>query len=123
MQGKLFIDRIEIRVQNLVFTHTGHGSSAGLPPGFRESEPEAETRPFIWCYPPPHGLEAKLAAPRIINLEELRTLEIELNSGSNNISKGLLRIRPATAGLRLRTSEITVIAGDIEMISHPLYRG
>lgn len=38
-----------------------------------------------------------------------------MDSGRNNLSKGLLRIRPATAGLRLRTSEITVIAGDIEM--------
>lgn len=99
-----------------MFTHAGHGSSAVLPPGFRESEPaEAETRPFIWCYPPTHGLEAMLAVPRSINLEELRTLEIELNSGRNNISKVLLRVRPATAGLRLRTSEITVIAGEIEM--------
>ncbi|EED21634.1 TMEM1 family protein, putative [Talaromyces stipitatus ATCC 10500] len=116
LQGKLFVDRIEIRVQNLVFTHTGHVSLSALPPGFRDSEPaEAETRPSIWCYPPVNGLEARLVAPRSINLEELRTLEVELDSGRNNISKGLLRIRPATAGLRLRTSEIAVISGDIEM--------
>jgi trafficking protein particle complex subunit 10 len=120
LQGKFFVDRIEIRVQNLVFTHAsgsnGNGPS-GLPPSLKELESteEEETRPCIWCYPPAHGLEARLAAPHHINLEELRTLEIELDSGRNNISKGLLRIRPATAGLRLRTSEITVIAGDIEM--------
>ncbi|QGA17818.1 hypothetical protein EYB26_005494 [Talaromyces marneffei] len=119
LQGKLFVDRIEIRVQNLVFIHSGHGASSSLPPGFRESEPaEAETRPFIWCYPPTHGLEARLAAPRSINLEELRTFEIELDSGRNNISNGLLRIRPATAGLRLRTSDIVVISGDIELTSN-----
>lgn len=102
-----------------MFTHTGTGNPLSLPPGFRESDPaQEETRPFIWCYPPTHGLEARLAAPRYINLEEMRTVEIELGSGRNNITKGLLRIRPATAGLRLRTSEIAVIAGQIEMASN-----
>lgn len=103
-------------MQNLVFTHSGSGSLAALPPGFRESEPaEAETRPFIWCYPSIDGLEARLPAPRSINLEELRTLEIEIDSGRNDISKGLLRIRPATAGLRLRTSETATVSGDVKI--------
>ncbi|OKL63792.1 hypothetical protein UA08_00755 [Talaromyces atroroseus] len=125
LQGKFFVDRIEIRFQNLVFTHAsgnGGNSSGSLSlPSLKELESaeEEETRPCIWCYPSAHGLDARLAAPHRINLEELRTLEIELDSGRNNVSKGLLRIRPATAGLRLRTSEITVIAGDIEMTPNP----
>lgn len=118
MKGQLFVDRIEIRVQNLVFTHTGPGPSSSLLPDLREREtPETESRPFVWCYPPANGLEARLEVPRSINLEELRALEIQLDSGRNDISKGLLRIRPATAGLRLRTSEIAVVAGgeDLEL--------
>jgi hypothetical protein len=109
-----------MRVKNIVFTLGGGSASSFFPPGFRDGEKvEEETRPFVWCYPPPHGLEARLASPRYINLEELRTLEIELESGRNNVSKAVLRVRPATAGLRLRIAETEVVDGEIEMTANP----
>lgn len=60
-----------------------------------------------------------MAAPRYINLEESRVLEVIIDTGRNDISKGILRVRPATAGLRLRTADTTLIEGKISMTVQP----
>ncbi|PYH98515.1 putative transmembrane protein [Aspergillus ellipticus CBS 707.79] len=116
LQGKYFVDRIEIRTKNIVFTHGG-GKNASLPIGFREviEAEEEDSRPYIYCFPPPDGLQAKIVSPHFVNLEELRTLEVELGSGWNDIKTGTLRVRPATAGLRLRIAEVEVVEGDIKI--------
>ncbi|KAL1969346.1 hypothetical protein VTN77DRAFT_9539 [Rasamsonia byssochlamydoides] len=118
LQGKYFVDRIEMRAGNIVFT-MGGGNSSAFPPGFRDKdESEEENKPYILCYPPVNGLEARLSSPHYINLEEMRTLEIELESGRNAVSKGVLRVRPATAGLRLRVAETTIVDGEINMTTN-----
>ncbi|KAL4880851.1 trafficking protein particle complex subunit 10 [Aspergillus karnatakaensis] len=115
LQGKYFVDHIEMRAGNLLFSMSG-GRNLALPLGFRESVDEGEdTRPYILCYPPPEGLQAKIVSPHLVNLEATRTLELELNSGWNDIKTGVLRVRPATAGLRLRIAEVEVVEGDIEL--------
>jgi hypothetical protein len=119
LQGKYFVDRIEMRTGNIIFTMGGGSNSSVFPPGFRDTdEPEEENRPYIWCYPPVDGLEARISFPHYINLEETRTLEVELESGRNAVSKGVLRVRPATAGLRLRLAEITIVDGKIDMTTN-----
>ncbi|KAL3467634.1 trafficking protein particle complex subunit 10 [Aspergillus heterothallicus] len=116
LQGKYIIDRIEMRAGNLVFSMAG-GNQLALPVGFRESiaEEEEDGRPYIYCYPHPEGLQAKIESPHLVNLEAMRTLELELNSGWNDIETGILRVRPATAGLRLRIAETEVVEGDIKI--------
>ncbi|PYH48467.1 putative TMEM1 family protein [Aspergillus saccharolyticus JOP 1030-1] len=116
LQGKYYVDRIEIRVKNLIFTSTS-GKNASLPIGFREAieAEEDDSRPYIYCFPPPNGLQAKIVSPHLVNLQEMRTLELELNSGWNNIRTGTLRVRPATAGLRLRITEAELIEGEIQI--------
>ncbi|KAL4900310.1 hypothetical protein BDW74DRAFT_182859 [Aspergillus multicolor] len=115
LQGKYYVDRVEMRTGSLLFSMSG-GVNANLPLGFREDVDEAEdTRPYILCYPPPEGLQARIEAPHLVNLEAMRTLELELNSGWNDIKSGVVRVRPATAGLRLRVAEAEVVEGDIEI--------
>ncbi|KAL5049703.1 hypothetical protein BDW71DRAFT_153046 [Aspergillus fruticulosus] len=115
LQGKYYVDRVETRTGNLLFSMSG-GVNANLPLGFREDVDEGEdTRPYILCYPPPEGLQARIEAPHLVNLEAMRTLELELNSGWNDIKTGVLRVRPASAGLRLRVTEAEVVEGDIDI--------
>ncbi|KAL2824871.1 trafficking protein particle complex subunit 10 [Aspergillus cavernicola] len=116
LQGKYLVDRVEMRAGNLLFAMSG-GNHLALPVGFRESvdEEEEDTRPYIYCYPTPEGLQAKIEPPHLVNLEAMRTLELELNSGWNDIKAGVLRVRPATAGLRLRIAEAEVVDGEIEI--------
>lgn len=101
---------------NLVFTYQS-GNQSALPVGFRETDEteEVDQRPYIYCYPPPDGLQAKVVSPHLINLEAMRTLELELSSGRNDIKAGTVRIRPATAGLRLRSTEVEVVEGELEV--------
>ncbi|KGO72752.1 TRAPP II complex, TRAPPC10 [Penicillium italicum] len=116
LQGKYFIGRLEMRAGNLVFNfHGGHDST--LPVGFRETEDSEETdnQPYIYCYPPVDALQAKIVSPHLINLQAMRTLELELDSGRNDIKSGTIRVRPGTAGLRLRLAETEVVDGKIEV--------
>lgn len=115
MQGKYFVDRVEMRSGNILFSFGGATHSAFLP-GLRDAEEsEEEKRPYIYCHPPPDGLEARIISPRYINLEELRTVDLELESGWNDIKNGVIRVRPATAGLRLRIAEAAVVEGKIKI--------
>ncbi|GIK04526.1 hypothetical protein Aspvir_008609 [Aspergillus viridinutans] len=114
LQGKYFVDRLEMRAGNILFTLAG-GKHPALPVGFREvlDAEEVDSRPYVYCFPRPEGLQAKITSPHVVNLEEMRTLELELYSGSNNIKTGTIRVRPATAGLRLRVAEAEVVEGSI----------
>ncbi|CAG8896238.1 unnamed protein product [Penicillium nalgiovense] len=116
LQGKYFIDRLEMRAGNLVFNFNG-GHDTALPVGFRETEDseEPDNQPYIYCYPPAEALQAKIVAPHLINLQAMRTLELELDSGRNDIKSGTIRVRPATAGLRLRLAETEVVDGKLEV--------
>ncbi|EAW07582.1 putative TMEM1 family protein [Aspergillus clavatus NRRL 1] len=119
LQGKYFVDRLEVRAGNIVFAFSG-GNHSALPLGFREAadSEDVDDRPYIYCFPPPEGLEAKITSPHLVNLEEMRTLEVELHSGWNDIQKGTIRVRPATAGLRLRVAEAEVVDGKISISTH-----
>ncbi|KAJ6109495.1 hypothetical protein N7486_001730 [Penicillium sp. IBT 16267x] len=119
LQGKFFVDRLEMKSGNLVFSFNSNQHSF-LPVGFREADGADGTdhRPYIYCYPPPDGLQAKVVSPHLINLEAMRTLELELSSGRNDIKSGTVRVRPATAGLRLRIAEAEVVEGELEVVAN-----
>lgn len=119
LEGKYFVDRIEMRAGNIVFAQGG-GKGSTLPVGFREAmeSEEEDSRPYIYCHPAPEGLQAKITPPHFINLEETRTLEVEFRSGRNDIKNGTIRVRPASAGLRLRVAEAEVVEGELNITSH-----
>ncbi|KAI9923776.1 hypothetical protein MW887_008258, partial [Aspergillus wentii] len=119
LEGKYFVDRLELRAGNIVFTLIG-GKNSAFPLGFREvvDAEEEDSRPYIYCHPPPDGLRAKIVSPHLVNLEGMRTLELELHSGWNDIQTGTIRVRPATAGLRLRIAEAEVVEGEINIVAN-----
>lgn len=59
----------------------------------------------VFCYSRASALEAKLSLSNLIHLERSRSVEIAICSGWNNVTEGELRIRAASAGLRLRIAE------------------
>ncbi|KAJ5561836.1 hypothetical protein N7461_000597 [Penicillium sp. DV-2018c] len=116
IDSSYFVDRLEMRAGNIVFNYNG-GQASTLPVGFRETEDSGETydQPYIYCYPPAEGLQVKIVSPHLIDLQAMRTLELELDSGRNDIKSGTIRVRPATAGLRLRLTETEVVDGKLEI--------
>lgn len=75
--------------------------------------------PKLLLYHRAEAFNAKLFSSRCMYLDQNRSLEIELSPGWNTVTKGQLQIRAATAGLRLQTSEVTVIDGQIDMPKKP----
>ncbi|BDD59745.1 hypothetical protein MAP00_004937 [Monascus purpureus] len=116
LQGKYLVDRIEMRAGNIAFTISG-GNFSTIALGYRDmvDSNDGDNRPHIHCYAAPDGLQAKIVTPHLINLDDMRTLEVEFNSGRNDIKTGTIRVRPATAGLRLRVAEAKVVDGDIKV--------
>ncbi|KMU75010.1 transmembrane protein 1 [Coccidioides immitis RMSCC 3703] len=116
-QGEYFVDRIELRVGNIIFSH-GASTEDSLSPTYkdlsnRESADE-NIRTSIICYPRAAGIEAKISHPSLIDLGGRRSIEIDLTSGSNRINNGVIRLKPATAGLRLLVSEMEIVNGFIK---------
>ncbi|RPA77111.1 hypothetical protein BJ508DRAFT_379127 [Ascobolus immersus RN42] len=64
-----------------------------------------------YFYPSASSLQVKLEMPKQIRLDKPRNLELVIKTGRNEISKGELRIKSATAGLRLMTGDLTVDDG------------
>ncbi|EEP78767.1 predicted protein [Uncinocarpus reesii 1704] len=118
VQSKYAVDRIEIYVGNIIFAHTFRVDSS-LSPTYKGlsnvESPEGDSEVFVFCYPRTAGVEAKISHSRIIDLSGRRSIEIQLGSGSNEISNGLVRLKPATAGLRLLVAEIKVTDGSIQL--------
>ncbi|OJJ49867.1 hypothetical protein ASPZODRAFT_128418 [Penicilliopsis zonata CBS 506.65] len=115
LQGKYFVDRVDMRTGNLVFSLVGKNNSTFPFSKDAGGAEEEENRPHIYCYSPTEGLHAKIMSPHHVNLEQMRTLEVELYSGWNDIKTGTIRVRPATAGLRLRVAEAEVVEGIINI--------
>ena len=71
--------------------------------------------PKILIYHRAEAFDIKLSASKYMHLDRNRTLEIGLSSGWNNVQNGELRVRAATSGLRLQTSETTLVKGELEL--------
>ncbi|QSZ29198.1 hypothetical protein DSL72_003709 [Monilinia vaccinii-corymbosi] len=75
--------------------------------------------PKLLLYQRAEAFNAKLFSSRCMYLDQNRSLEIELSSGWNDVTNGQLQIRAATAGLRLQTSEVTLIDGHVDIPKRP----
>ncbi|KAG0651087.1 Transport particle subunit TMEM1 [Hyphodiscus hymeniophilus] len=71
--------------------------------------------PKLHIYHRAEAFDIKLSASKYMHLNRNRSLEIDLSSGWNDVITGELHVRAATAGLRLQTSEATVVTGKIEL--------
>jgi hypothetical protein len=71
--------------------------------------------PKLLIYHRAEAFDVKLSASKYLHLDRNRSLEINLSSGWNDVTSGELHVRAATAGLRLQTSEASVINGTLEI--------
>ena len=71
--------------------------------------------PKLLIYHRAEAFDVKLSASKYLHLDRNRSLEIDLSSGWNDVARGELHVRAATAGLRLQTSEATVVKGELEL--------
>ncbi|KAH8815148.1 TMEM1 family protein-like protein [Xylogone sp. PMI_703] len=76
--------------------------------------------PFFKCpklllYRRPQAFGIRVFPSKTMYLNKTRSLELELSSGWNDITRGDLHIRSGTAGLRVHTGEAEVISEDFQI--------
>ena len=76
-------------------------------------------KPRILCYPPKDALHCDISYATYTKVNERRRLEIKWTSGWNAIHGCELRLRSASAGLRLFTAEATRVSGDMDISDAP----
>ena len=111
--GTYVLDELSFRVGQLHFIlnfeERHRKNSIGPEPPIDITD---KPQPSIVLYPAPRAAAVKISPRKQIKLGERAQMELELHSGWNDITECTLRIKPATAGLRLRTVETTIIGGD-----------
>ncbi|KAK6333627.1 hypothetical protein TWF730_003812 [Orbilia blumenaviensis] len=112
--GTYEILSMDLNVNNLTFKHKFKPD----PPSNGESIPLSVLRklesPKIILFQAPETFYIGLNSPKLIQLDKLRTVEVEVNSGNTVVERVEMKIKSLTAGLRLLVSDIQVVNGTDE---------
>lgn len=71
--------------------------------------------PKLLLYQRSEAFDIKVSPSKTMYLNKTRSLEMQLSSGWNDVTKGELHIRAGTAGLRVNTAEAELIGGELQM--------
>ncbi|KAI0392905.1 cis-golgi transport protein particle complex subunit [Xylariaceae sp. FL0594] len=97
--GSYEITKIDLGVGKLcLFFESDHGYPSDRPDSFLKSK-------RVSVYRPVNTLDVRLYPSKHIQLDRDNTVDIALDAGWNNIQSAEIRVKAATGGLRLRTSE------------------
>ncbi|KAF2024585.1 hypothetical protein EK21DRAFT_104558 [Setomelanomma holmii] len=116
--GPYMVDRIVLEAKRIVFVHEPFTmSEATTPLGIITSVSahalKAAKKARVLCFPRAEALDARVYLSHFIHIDKSRHVEIDLKSGSNDITRAEIRLKSASAGLRLRTANASVSSGDI----------
>ena len=102
--------RIEMVIGNIVLLEEvdTHKSSQPPRPWMTPTGMSVFDRPVL-LYPSVDAFRAKARAPRLIHLPQPRSMLIELSSGWNDVRECTVRLRAATAGLRLQVRKANLL--------------
>ncbi|OAL01667.1 hypothetical protein IQ06DRAFT_375944 [Phaeosphaeriaceae sp. SRC1lsM3a] len=116
--GPYMVDKIVLEAKRIIFVHEPFNKSeASTPLGIITSVSahslKAAKKARILCFPRSESFDARIYLSHLIHIDKPRHIEIECSSGWNEITRAEIRLKSASAGLRLRTSNASVVSGDI----------
>ena len=111
MLGTFLVNYVSLYTSNITLQYV-HDSTG---PAFHRENTFFKC-PKLLIYHRADAFDVKLSASKYLHLNRNRSLEIDLSSGWNDVTSGELHVRAATAGLRLQTSEATVVKGTLELL-------
>jgi hypothetical protein len=76
---------------------------------------KAAKKARILCFPRAESFQARIYLSHFIHIDKPRHIEVEWTSGWNDIKRADVRLKSASAGLRLRTANATVDTGDVKI--------
>ncbi|KAM3422809.1 Trafficking protein particle complex II-specific subunit 130-like protein [Cercospora zeina] len=112
--GPYLIDTVELRVKQLRFVEHLRATPEPTPLGITVIEPTTTirdtTKPpaFVFLYPRAQAFCATIKRARHTHIDKPRHLEIALHAGQNSITSVDIRLKPATAGLRLHLADASL---------------
>ena len=120
------VDKILFRAKNIIFVHDFNidvTKLAAIPQAIPHlslpfTEP-VERKPRIHCYPPEDALRGELTHATYAEVNKKRNFEVGWTNGWNNVRNCELRLKSASAGLRLYTAEAKRVRGGVEISNTP----
>jgi len=114
------VDKIFISANRVVFAHEPFtnvelSTPLGATTSVSAASARAAKKSRILCFPRAEALQARVYLSHFIHIDRPRSIEIEITSGWNDIQNAEIRVRSASAGLRLRTANAKVTSGDVEI--------
>ncbi|KAF1829879.1 hypothetical protein BDW02DRAFT_508914 [Decorospora gaudefroyi] len=126
--GPYMVDRIVLEAKRIVFVHepfqkTEATTPLGILTSVSAHSLRAAKKARILCFPRPEAFQARIYLSHFIHIDKPRHIEVECSSGWNETSSAEIRLKSASAGLRLRTANATIAAGDIKIEDNKLTPG
>ncbi|XP_014553540.1 hypothetical protein COCVIDRAFT_107443 [Bipolaris victoriae FI3] len=118
--GPYMVDRIVLEAKRIVFVHepfqkTEATTPLGIITSVSAHSLRAAKKARILCFPRTEAFQARIYLSHLIHIDKPRHIEVEFSSGWNAIKRADIRLKSASAGLRLRTADASIEAGDIEL--------
>lgn len=113
MPGSYEIDRIELRASKLCLYFE---REIGYP---TDTTRALLKSPQVPIYHRADTLDVRLYASKCIRLDRNSNVDIELDTGWNSLNKAEIRVRAATGGLRLLSSEAKTVDSSVEFSRPP----
>jgi hypothetical protein len=122
--GPYIVDKILIGANRVVFAHepftkTEVSTPLGITTSVSAASLRAAKKSRILCFPRTEAFQARVYLSHFIHIDRPRSIEIECSSGWNDIQRAEIRLRSASAGLRLHTADTEVCSGDVTIADKP----
>lgn len=113
--GHYLIDKLVLETKKLHFVHEFQPKPQTTPLGITNSgntdKSSAAAGPSLLLYPYGDAFDARLVLARQIHIDRIRSVVLEVDAGWNDIRSLDLRLRSASAGLRLHTADSSISEG------------
>ncbi|KAF1363866.1 hypothetical protein EJ07DRAFT_151952 [Lizonia empirigonia] len=111
--GPYTVDKIVLEAKRIVFMHepvskTEAPSPLGIIASASVTSLKAAKKARVQCFSRSEALDARVYLSHFIHIDKPRHIEITCNTGSNEIERAEIRLKSASAGLRLRTANASV---------------
>ena len=73
---------------------------------------KAAKKARVQCFPRAEALDAYIYLSRFIHIDKSRHIEITCSTGANEVERAEIRLKSASAGLRLRTADTSIESGE-----------
>ena len=115
--GAYKVDKVEIIAENINFHHDSlpTSSASSLADTVHSVYGEKFQSSFVLVWSKVNALQAQMCLCKSIHLEKPKSVEIKISTGWNNIIKGEILVRAASAGLRLDTADALIVDGSISI--------